>query len=70
MKCRCTIFYACMGLAHIRQKLGRDTLHRTGVLHPVGYLCHIVHSGASRLRNIDTLFSFLGGTSRDWDTLC
>jgi hypothetical protein len=33
------------------------------VLHPVGCVGHVAHSSASRVRNVDALFSYLGETS-------
>jgi hypothetical protein len=36
------------------------------LLHPIGFVSHIVHSYAFRARYIDTLFSCSGGTSIDF----
>jgi hypothetical protein len=35
-------------------------LRRTFVLHPIGYVGHVVHCGASGVRNVNTLFFLLG----------
>jgi hypothetical protein len=40
-------------------KACRDTIRQTCVLQLVGYADQVVHSGASRVRNIDTLFFML-----------
>jgi hypothetical protein len=34
-------------------------------LHPMGYVGHVVNSGASRVQNGDTIFSCSGGTVTD-----
>jgi hypothetical protein len=47
MKCRCTIFHALVGPVRITHKVCQDTLCRTFVLHPVGYVGHVVHCGVS-----------------------
>jgi hypothetical protein len=39
-------------------------------LHLVGYADHVVHSGVSRVRNINALFSCLGGLDADFKKVC
>jgi hypothetical protein len=54
--CRRTIFHAGLGPVWIPQKAGQEMLHRTCVFHSVGSTVHVVHSLASGVRNVDTLF--------------
>jgi hypothetical protein len=62
-KCRRTILDARVGPVWIPQKNAPAHVTRNlCVLHPVGSTCGILHSGASRDRNIDALLVMLG-----WD---
>jgi hypothetical protein len=59
-KRRRTIFLARVGPLQIPEKTHRDTLHQILFFHPGGDAGHIVHSSASGVRNIDTIFFLLG----------
>jgi hypothetical protein len=39
-------------------------------LHPVGYLVHVVHSGASGAGNVEALFFWLGWDRYEYDKKC
>jgi hypothetical protein len=39
-------------------------------LHPLGSVCHVVQSGVSEVRNIDTLFFMLGWDQYGFDKKC
>jgi hypothetical protein len=74
-KPRCTIFHAWVGPVRIEQNARRDTLHRSLFLHPVGYVGHVVHFGASGVRIIDALLFMLGWdqfrfNKKQGETLC
>jgi hypothetical protein len=61
VKRRHTIFHAYVGLVRIPKKKCTGTCYVEFVfLHPVGFVGHVVHSGASWVRNADPLFSLLG----------
>jgi hypothetical protein len=58
---RLTSFLARVGPVHFRSKKRAVTRHTDlEFLHPVGSAGHVVHSGASEVRNIDTLLFRLG----------
>jgi hypothetical protein len=56
VKRRCSIFHAQVGLIRIRQKAHRDTLCQTCALDLVGFVGHVVHSGALGPLDFDALF--------------
>jgi hypothetical protein len=60
LKCRCTICHARVGLVRILQKACGARSTKLVFLHPVGSICHVVHSHASGVQNIATLFFMLG----------
>jgi hypothetical protein len=60
MRHRRTIFHAQVGPVWIPQKGHRDKLRRTCILHLVGSVGNVVHSGVSAEQNITTLFFLLG----------
>jgi hypothetical protein len=55
-----TIFLGRVGLVRIAQKPIGTPYAEVLFLHPVVSPSHLVHSGASRARNVDTLFFVLG----------
>jgi hypothetical protein len=59
-KRQCTIFLARSGPIQIQQKACQDTFHQTCVFASGGICGHLVHSGASRARNVNALFFVLG----------
>jgi hypothetical protein len=56
MKYRSTILHARVGPVRIPQKSIRTHYGDLVFLHPVGSACHVVHSCASGMQNIGTLF--------------
>jgi hypothetical protein len=54
-----TIFHALVGLLWIPQKSVGASYVELVFLHLVGFVCHVVYSGAFEARNIDTLFFIL-----------
>jgi hypothetical protein len=58
-------FHARVGLVRIPQKMHRETLHRTCVFAFAAICGHVMHSGASGVQNVDTIFSFSSGLGAD-----
>jgi hypothetical protein len=70
MKRQCTIFLARVGPVGIPEKGVETQYAKLLFLHPMGYVGHVVHFGASGGRNIDTLFFLLGGIGMDSTKMC
>jgi hypothetical protein len=56
MKYRPTIFHAWVGLCGFPKKNAGTRYAELVLLHPVESTGHVVHSGASEVRNVVTLF--------------
>jgi hypothetical protein len=54
----------------LHEKAHRDTLRPTCVLHPVGCAGHVVHSIASRARNVITVIFMVGWDRYGFDENC
>jgi hypothetical protein len=60
MKRRCTIFMRGWAWCDFYKKCAGTNYDKLVFLHTVGSAGHIVHSSASRLRNIEALFFMVG----------
>jgi hypothetical protein len=56
MKHRRTIFRSQVSPVRIQQKARLTCYTELVFFHPMGSTCHVVHSGVSRVQNIDALF--------------
>jgi hypothetical protein len=56
----CTIFHACVGLVRTHTKHTRTCYVEVVFWHPLRYVGHVVHSGASRVWNVEAQFFMLG----------
>jgi hypothetical protein len=63
VKVQCTIFHAWVARCDSHKKRAETRYTELVFLHPVGFVGYVVHSTASLVRNIDTLF-FIPGWDR------